>query len=213
MSHSPASCQAFDRMDLSLQRTESRKENVPPRTRSDDSDTLPANSRPIPKSIPLADTRQPGLSRDRRQLDVNPLDTPTYLKSSIDTLVESIESPANHISIFDLLDAYHVFATRIRSQAHILNSSNQVPPAFALLKSQSAKVLQAFSRDIRWALVDPINTTALSAEAPSNTVARYEVKEETLKHAKDLVSLCHHALRVVSYILRFRTLRMAFKRA
>jgi hypothetical protein len=135
------------------------------------------------------------------------MDSPAYLKSPIDTLLESVENYTHYISCHDLLEAYHTIAIRIRSQIHVIASSNHTFLALDPLKLHSTGILRALRRDIRWTLLDPSNKhTFATPYVDGSSSTGFEM----VKHAKDMVLLCHHALRVVSLIFKFSSLYSIF---
>jgi hypothetical protein len=137
----------------------------------------------------------------------------TYFKSPIETLVASIEDFAfDHISVNDLLHAYDTLSARIRLQIAVVSVSNTAWEALTSFQLHSAPVVCALRRDIRRVLeespfVPGLGTlepqAGLSSEIPDADLHRTE-------KARVAVQLAYHALRFLSDILRFPVLHTIF---
>lgn len=142
-----------------------------------------------------------------------PLEDPSYLLSTVETIVDSIND-RSLISAHDLLDAYNTFSSRIRFQSQALQDCDRQLPALDCLKLHNDVFLQALQRDIRLAHVDPflalLRPTISSDEAihtgPSLTNTRIDAKQ----CARNSSLLCNHALCALAAIFRFPALYSLF---
>jgi hypothetical protein len=137
----------------------------------------------------------------------------TYFKSPIETLVASIEDLASdHISVSDLLHAYNTLSARIRLQIAVVSVSNTTWEALTSLQLHSAPVVCALRRDIRRVLAESPCTTGLGALEPQDCLSSDTPRTDlhhTQKARMDL-ELAYHALRFLSDILRFPVLHTIF---
>ena len=144
------------------------------------------------------------------------VDSRTYFKSPIETLVGSMEELASHhISISDLLHAYNTFSARVRLQIGVVLTSNITWSALTPLQFHSAQVVCALRRDIRRVLERPsfvpISASLLQLQPQAGSSS--DTTGTNLHHSpitREAVELAHQALRFLSDIFRFPTLHTIF---
>lgn len=155
----------------------------------------------------------------------NLINTPAYISSPIKTLVTST-TLTSRISTHDLLDAYHIFALRLKTLAVSISKSSNVAISATLepLKANSPRLLEALNRDIRRALTNPfpsINPFSPSLEfspewrasIPHNAsqTRAVDLTPDDVQRVSESVMICHCALRLVSVIFRFEGLYQMFQ--
>ena len=144
------------------------------------------------------------------------VDSRTYFKSPIETLVGSMEELASHhISISDLLHAYNTFSSRVRLQIGVVLTSNTTWSALTPLQFHSAQVACALRRDIRRVLAQPsfVPNSASLRQLQPQAGSSSDTTGTNLHHSpitREVVELAHQALRFLSDIFRFPTLHTIF---
>lgn len=131
----------------------------------------------------------------------------TYFASPIQTLSESIKDPGqDRITTHDLVEAYNVLSTKIRSQIHeILNVDKPLPP-LAIFKEQSPQIVECISRDLERLLPSPFE----SQHAGRSYYSDHSLSGDELHIATNNAMLCHYALRFMTDIFTFRSLYSNF---
>ena len=143
--------------------------------------------------------------------NVELLEPQTYIKSPIDTLLESLEdNESDHISPHDLLHAYDALSSRVRSQIGAFATSDRAWHALVPLQSRSTQIIRVLRRDILRVCVEPSQSHGNSLSDDISATEKREFMEASVKYARDMVSVSHHALRFLSDIFRFSALRSAF---
>ena len=142
---------------------------------------------------------------------INPMQSATYFKSPIETLLESTEvDGSDHISQHDLLEAYNTLQTRIRSQIQAICQSDPDSLAWNAVKLCSSQILQVLRRDIRRALVIPPSALKKSSLEGSLASSHPEITVDDVKNAADSSLVCHQSLRLLSDLFRFPPLYSIF---
>ncbi|KAL6303902.1 hypothetical protein BKA93DRAFT_786211 [Sparassis latifolia] len=138
-------------------------------------------------------------------------DAPGYFRSPIATLRESLEDDsAEHISAHDLLEAYSVFSNRLRTIVTVIPEDQREVPSLNYVARHAPEVAQCLRRDLRRALVDPVPNYRFSNDLIPESLAFRDATEDQVKDARDASSVCHGALRLLSYIFRFSVLSSMF---
>ncbi|KJA24353.1 hypothetical protein HYPSUDRAFT_200581 [Hypholoma sublateritium FD-334 SS-4] len=135
----------------------------------------------------------------------------TYLDSPIRTLCESVKDPgALFISIHDLMEAYNILSTRIRT---ILNQDTCITglpiPSLAGIAEFSSEIMHCISRDIQRTLPSPFDS---QPQQDSSSYVYYDASPDLgdIQMTTDNISLCHYALRFASDIFAFSMLYSIF---
>ena len=143
----------------------------------------------------------------------DPLRHRTLLVSPLRVLIASLDpAPGVTITLKDLIEAWTVIFMRLRSR---FPSDVEEPEALQPFQSNLEPVLLALERDIRRALVDPVQRTAPSSDEESETKSTLEeeniptkrekptrggLTEFEVTYARDLYMVCSAALKVVSLV-------------
>ncbi|KAI0301175.1 hypothetical protein B0F90DRAFT_1817189 [Multifurca ochricompacta] len=151
-------------------------------------------------SIPLADD--------------SPLAHPHYFLGPIETIVYSHRAlSSGDLSLHDITEAYHTLSTRIRQSSAYLAVGSSSYPALGPLKEKGAGVAAALRRDVLRAL--RVSAQHISCHTPSQSSGSFEESvgweqaAPNIKHATDVSTLCHYALRLLSEIFRLPALSSA----
>jgi hypothetical protein len=151
----------------------------------------------------------------------------TFLASPVTTLTSSI-NPASQASTHDILEAYHVLTVRLKSLYPVFSQpqNGKMIPALKPLKLNAAVLAQVLRRDVERALVNPLPySSAWSSsshdagffssyqDSTAQSRIRVDLNEEEVQRAKESVSICHCALRLISFFFRFQSLHQAFDSA
>ena len=80
-------------------------------------------------------------------------------------------------------------------------------PGLMPLQEHAPVLARALSRDVRQALISPSSHPASLAEA---SVLNPPMTDHEIQYARDLSMLCHHALRFLSNVFRFKPLYLFF---
>lgn len=138
------------------------------------------------------------------------LQDPTYLKSPIESILNSLENNSPH-SDDDLLDAYSTFSNRIRAEAQELQQTATLPPALRCLRMSARAFSQALRRDIAIAHIDPfVSLSPTFTLTESLLSGPRQSTVDVVKHAGNMSALCQQALRALSAICRFPALYSLF---
>ena len=116
------------------------------------------------------------------------MNDPLYLFSAVDTLTYA------SVSVHDLLDAYATFTNRVILHAHLLQGETP-PPAMTLLRTHKDDLVRALRRDVRRALIGPLDLSFEGAKIVSEQDASW---------------LCHHALCALTTIFQFPAFHSVF---
>ena len=144
-------------------------------------------------------------------INSDPMQNVAFLKSPIETLLESTEIDSlDHLSQHDLLEAYNTLQTRIRFQIQVICESDQDLLAWNVVKLYSSQVLQVLRRDIRRALGGPSSPRKSSSLGGSILSNNIEMTADEIKVATDLSLVCHQSLRLLSDLFRFPALYSIF---
>ncbi|RDB15276.1 hypothetical protein Hypma_004793 [Hypsizygus marmoreus] len=144
--------------------------------------------------------------------DSRPLMIPTYLSSPMETILESLDDHSSqYISTHDLIDAYAVLSSRIRSQADTILQAEQPIPAFAPLIENASSLARALKRDIQRAIIDPARIFRGSPPAGESYFEETPATDHEIQYGRDSSILCHHTLRVLSDIFAFEPLYSMFQ--
>ncbi|KAG2151294.1 hypothetical protein DEU56DRAFT_777115 [Suillus clintonianus] len=138
-----------------------------------------------------------------------PLHDPTYLKSPVQCIVNSLE-PNSLLSNHDLLDAYSTFSNRIRAEAQKLQQSSASLPALEFLRMKTHALSQALRRDISLAHIDPFVLPRIFTPGESTPSVPRQSNADVVKHAGDSSALCQQALCALSVVFRFHHLYSLF---
>jgi hypothetical protein len=207
---------------------ESQKENVSfkfSRVTGHQKDLKHSDSRlslsPLPSARPLESSLEnskssvvmstPLVALEGQDSKDGPMTSITYLKSPLETLLESMVDPeSEHVSIHDLIEAYNILSIRIRSQIQVILEPDQTLPALDHLKKFSTELLQSLRRDIRRALVNPSSNPRGSSLSENSLLSINQVSESEIKYARDLSLLCHHALCFLSLVFSIQAMYSIF---
>ncbi|GLB45466.1 hypothetical protein LshimejAT787_2300260 [Lyophyllum shimeji] len=141
----------------------------------------------------------------------DPVMCSSYLSSPIETLLESLDDhDLEYITSHDITEAYSTLSTRIRSQARAILRPDRTLPALVPIREHAASIARALRRDIRRALVDPIHHTRKSSSPFGSYYTEMAITDHETQYARDVTTLCHHSLRVVSLIFAFEILYSLF---
>jgi len=152
-----------------------------------------------------------------RHSEVPPLDPTSnamldvkFFSSPLDTLLESIDDhDVEYLSIHDLIEAYNAISTRFHSHVDII-ATRRLPPALSFLGEHTSSLTRALSRDIRRCFVDPSHD--LRTTPPGGSfLSDASMTDHEIQYARDLSTVCHHSLRVLSDILSFKLLYSLFQ--
>ncbi|KAH7106714.1 hypothetical protein BKA62DRAFT_684891 [Auriculariales sp. MPI-PUGE-AT-0066] len=171
-------------------------------------------SRSILKKNPQIVPMQ-SLVRETTPEPEDPLNDPLYLASPAMTLAASVH-PDSDVSPADLREAYNLLSTRIRVKADPSMLSSTAP-AFQSLHENAADIHKAIVRDLGLCLIDPLSSPHLSrssrenrdhdvfdspgiamSSSPVREVKRRGMNDDEIRHARDLYTVCHSALRLLS---------------
>jgi len=131
----------------------------------------------------------------------------TYFASPIQTLTESIKDPRQDwITTHDLVEAYNVLSTRIRSQIHDILRVDKPLPQLAIFKEQSSQIVECISRDLERLLPSPFE----SQHGGRSYYSDRSLSDDDLYVAINHATLCHHALRFMTDIFTFQFLYSNF---
>lgn len=135
--------------------------------------------------------------------------TTTYFSSPIRTLTLSIKDPGHEcISIHDLVEAYNVLSTRIRSLNRQLDEAS---PFMSVFKERSSDIAYCLGRDIRRILPNPFKEQSYQHSFVGHsyfTDDSSDDEEVQLLTENDL--LCQYALRFASDLFTFRAMHSYF---
>jgi len=135
--------------------------------------------------------------------------TTTYFSSPIRTLTLSIKDPGHEcISIHDLVEAYNVLSTRIRSLNRQLDEAS---PFMSVFKERSSDIAYCLGRDIRRILPNPFKEQSYQHSFVGHsyfTDDSSDDEEIQLLTENDL--LCQHAIRFASDLFTFRPIHSYF---
>ncbi|OAX38765.1 hypothetical protein K503DRAFT_740676 [Rhizopogon vinicolor AM-OR11-026] len=138
------------------------------------------------------------------------LQDPTYLKSPLESILNSLQPDSTH-SNHDLLDAYSTFSNRIRAEARELQQTATSLPALECLHMNSHSFSQALKRDIAIAHIDPfVFPTPNFTPGDSLLSGPRQSTVDVVKHAGDMSALCQQALCALSAVFRFPALYSLF---
>ncbi|KZV82849.1 hypothetical protein EXIGLDRAFT_843382 [Exidia glandulosa HHB12029] len=137
-----------------------------------------------------------------------------YLLSPVLTVANSAKDNSS-VSYADLREAYNLLATRVRVKVHpdkVLASF----PVFKPLHAHHAQLALAIARDLRRCFVDPLKSPPSTSthtcdtpdvfgtpdipmsSSPVREVKRRGMSDLEIRYARDLYSVCHGALRLLS---------------
>jgi len=140
-------------------------------------------------------------------------DDATYLQAPIATLSESTEDALfGHLSTHDLLEAYHILSTRIKTIATALSHDVRDIPAMHDIQQNSAVILSCVRRDIHRAFVNPFSEPSGCNSLVSDSVSfpESEAIEGDLKHGREMSLISQYALRLLSSIYNLPWLSALF---
>ena len=147
--------------------------------------------------------------------DNDPLQFPDYFLGPVKTIACSqLALTSRRLSLHDITEAYHILSMRIRRSSSTLTAGTRSFPALEPLRKNGADVAAALRRDISRALHDSAQRT--NEDSYSNLAEHTEESvglESTAfnkRHAADLSTLCHYALRLLSEIFRLPALSSVF---
>ncbi|KAG5650105.1 hypothetical protein H0H81_000746 [Sphagnurus paluster] len=152
-----------------------------------------------------------GANRPGLVPDANPMESPYYLLSPLETISESLDDyDFEYISIHDIIEAYSLLSRRIRSQACLILRAGEMFPALAPFKDHAGSLARALKRDIRRALADPSRDLQRSPALFSSYRTEVSMNDHDFQNIRNLSTLCHHSLRVVSDVFAFKSLYSLF---
>jgi hypothetical protein len=132
----------------------------------------------------------------------------TYFASPIQTLSESIRDPGQDwITTHDLVEAYNVLSSRIRSHIHDILVDDKPLPHLAIFKMQSSQIAECISRDLERLLPSPFESLQ---HADRSYYSDRSLSGDDLYIATNNATLCYHALRFMIDIFTFRPLYSNF---
>lgn len=148
------------------------------------------------------------------------------LQSPLETLLESLSpSDSDCITLHDLAEAYNIFLHRLR---YLLPSLVNQPPTdlnknptasiFTPLRAHASQLLECLQRDIRRVLVDPRSlesgsnpySMGYNSIHPDTNPDSHDMTVDEIQYARDLCSVSHSALHLLSMIFTFLPLRSVF---
>lgn len=142
----------------------------------------------------------------------SPRDSPTYFRSPILTLLESLENGTVRVCPHDLLHAYDVFSTRVKRLFSEVLADDDAVPALDFLRQHSHALAECLKRDIAGVHVNPFPVVPSSFGQIPDTIPPSPpgTSDEELRVAQDASALCHQALRLLSSIFYFPWLAVVF---
>ena len=141
----------------------------------------------------------------------DPIMSLVYLSSPLDTILESMDDPhLRYVSIHDLIEAYSVLSSRIRSQLRVIIQASQPPPALIPLKEHASFLARALTRDVRRAFINPSDRLWRTPPSGESSSTHVSMIDHEIQYARDLTILCHHALRFLSDVFVFKPLYSLF---
>lgn len=128
----------------------------------------------------------------------------TFFVSPLETLLGSLENPDDDITVHDIIDAYSLFSSRLRSQIRtFLRGGEENSTPFTPIRDASSQLMQVLRRDVRRVLIDPSYEYARLTSCDESYSMSQSIDRRWLQFAKDLALLSHSALRLVSEIFAF----------
>lgn len=137
------------------------------------------------------------------------MSTTTYFSSPIRTLTLSIKDPGHEcISIHDLVEAYNVLSTRIRT----LNLQlDEAPPFASVFKERSSDIAYCLGRDIRRILPDPFKEQSYQHSFVGHSYFTNDSSDdEEIQLLTENDLLCQYALRFASDLFNLRAIHSCF---
>lgn len=166
------------------------------------------SSLPLPGDI--CDEYKP---RDVTPEPADPLCNLTYLEYPVSRII------ASNTSLKDLIEAYNVLAARLRSSVTDRTDADASWPLFQPLRENRAAFVNALARDLGRALVDPLAGDGCQQSrgeerilaplpSPNNTPKKKRdgMTAEQVKYARDLCTISHSAIRLLSVIWTLPTI-------
>ncbi|KAI0826919.1 hypothetical protein BC628DRAFT_1436598 [Trametes gibbosa] len=144
----------------------------------------------------------------------SPLAHHTYFRSPIATILSSLNSTSDYITIYDLVDAYNTFSRRITAASTLLQECARYP-ALRSLEDNAETLAHCIQRDIRRIFTDskttniPIDGSGATFPVPSTASC---VSQRVLRSSRDITVLCRYALQLLSNLFRFSSLHSLFPR-
>ncbi|KAF8968954.1 hypothetical protein BDZ97DRAFT_1915653 [Flammula alnicola] len=129
----------------------------------------------------------------------------TYFSSPIRTLSESIKDPGQRcMSTHDLVEAYNVLSTRMRSLIHDIISTDEPLPFLSTFKDQSSDIAQCLSRDIQRLLPSIFDSQPHQHSFMDQSYySEVSMDDDDFQTIADNMTLCQYALRFASDIFVF----------
>ncbi|KAJ7288150.1 hypothetical protein C8J57DRAFT_1279246 [Mycena rebaudengoi] len=159
-------------------------------------------------SVVLSSSMPP--TKSTSELSPSPLSSGTYFMSPMETLLESsVGLDANGVSLHDLIEAYNVLSTRIRSQIRVILGKQAPQSALASLREHSGPIAEALRRDLKRAREDPSTYVQRMSHADSFQTT-IEIDEDDLRVSRDLALLSQQVLRLISDLFSFPPLFSLF---
>ncbi|KAG6916033.1 hypothetical protein DXG01_008756 [Tephrocybe rancida] len=125
--------------------------------------------------------------------ELNPTMCESYLLSPLETIMESLgDYEWECISCHDIIEAYSVLSTRIRSIAHPIMHAEQAPPALLPFKEHAPSLARALKRDLRRAMVDPSRGLRNSVHESYTS----DMTDPDIQHKEDLNDLFKESLKI-----------------
>jgi hypothetical protein len=165
---------------------------------------LTHNSNNIPSRSILKKTQSILPFEEEHQREVtpepsSPLQDAQYLVRPIDAIIQL------DASLHELIEAYSVLAARLRATIANANEAASGCPLLQPLIRHRDIFVDALSRDLGRALVDPMSsvdkTGLLPSPKPSPTGKRSGMSGEQVKYARDLCTTTHAVIKLLAVIL------------
>lgn len=117
-----------------------------------------------------------------------------YLRSPIDTLLESVEDESmEKIYLYDLIQAYGLFFARAKKLSEVLCDDAKRADAMVYLQENSSAICKCLVRDIR-RVIAPLRSPQDTTDVP------YELTKDEVNEARDKSSLAQHALVLLAQV-------------
>ncbi|KAL1950460.1 hypothetical protein VTO73DRAFT_5584 [Trametes versicolor] len=148
------------------------------------------------------------------QLTPNPLAHPTFLKSPVNSILNTLcDDTFEHTSAHNLLDAYSTLSYRIKAVASSLASDCEGYLSLQILKKNAIPLGRCIQRDIRRAFADPPASNSHVASLGSIStppIQTTNIPPEIINMARETAMLCQNALQLVSDIFFLPALFILF---
>jgi hypothetical protein len=186
----------------------------------------PSGSRSLPaKSIlkkspqvlwPFADDNDFESCKPQREVTPEPGDPLTnlsYLAHSVEKIIASEDGS----SLRDLIEAYSILTARLKGAVNDSTDADASWPLFQPLRRHRDAIINAFSRDLGRALVDPGATDTESSETPvllpspqKSPKRKKGMSAEQVKYARDMCTTSHAVIKLLAVVFALPAIYRVF---